>query len=120
VLLLEAAVTGRLDQIQAEWDRRTALAVVMAAAGYPEAPRKGDTLTGLPKNSDDVHVFHAGTVQQGGQLVVSGGRVLAVTALGDSVRMAQARAYEVAAQIHFDGSQMRRDIGYRALERRSR
>ncbi len=120
VLLLEAAVTGRLDQIQAEWDRRTALAVVMAAAGYPDAPRKGDTLTGLPKNSDDVHVFHAGTVQQNGQLVVSGGRVLAVTALGDSVRMAQARAYEVAAQIHFDGSQMRRDIGYRALERRSR
>ena len=120
VLLLEAAVTGKLDQIEAEWDRRAALAVVMAAAGYPDAPRKGDTLTGLPKNSDDVHVFHAGTMQQDGQIVVSGGRVLAVTALGDSVRMAQTRAYEVAAQIHFDGCQMRRDIGYRALDRRSR
>jgi len=120
VLLLEAAVSGKLDQIEVEWDRRTALAVVMAAAGYPDAPRKGDTLTGLPKNSDDAHVFHAGTVQQDGQIIVSGGRVLAVTALGDSVRMAQARAYEVAAQIHFDGCQMRRDIGYRALDRRSR
>jgi phosphoribosylamine--glycine ligase len=120
VLLLEAAVSGKLDQIEVEWDRRTALAVVMAAAGYPDAPRTGDTLTGLPENSDDTHVFHAGTVQQDGQLVVSGGRVLAVTALGDSVRMAQARAYEVAAPIHFDGCQMRRDIGWRALDRRSR
>ena len=120
VLLLEAAVAGELDQVEAGWDRRTALAVVLAAADYPDAPRKGDIITGLPKNSDDAHVFHAGTVRKNGEITVSGGRVLAVTALGDSVRMAQARAYEVAAQIHFNGCQMRRDIGYRALDRRGR
>ena len=128
VLLLEAAVSGRLDQLEAEWDRRTALAVVMAAAGYPDAPRKGDAISGLPRKGDtimgvaknecDVQVFHAGTQFEGGELVVSGGRVLAVTALGDSVRIAQTRAYEIADQIRFDGSQMRRDIGFRALERR--
>jgi phosphoribosylamine--glycine ligase len=128
LMLLEAGVSGRLDQVEAEWDRRPALAVVMAAAGYPEAPRKGDVIHGLPhkgdtilgasKTDDDVQVFHAGTQFEDGQLVVSGGRVLAVTALGDSVRMAQTRAYEVADQIHFNGSQMRRDIGFRALERR--
>jgi phosphoribosylamine--glycine ligase len=128
VMLLEAAVSGRLDQLEAEWDRRTALAVVMAAAGYPDAPckgavisglpRKGDTIMGVAKAEDDVQVFHAGTQLEGDKLVVSGGRVLAVTALGDSVRIAQTRAYEIADQIRFDGSQMRRDIGFRALERR--
>ncbi len=127
MMLLEAGVSGRLDQVEAEWDRRTALAVVMAAAGYPDAPRKGDAIHGLPrkgdtlrgaKADDDVQIFHAGTQFEGGQLVVSGGRVLAVTALGDSVRMAQKRAYEIADQIHFSGHQMRRDIGFRALERR--
>ncbi len=128
MMLLEAGVSGRLDQVEAEWDRRTALAVVMAAAGYPDAPRKGDaihglphkgdTLLGVPKLSEEVQVFHAGTQLEGSELIVSGGRVLAVTALGDSVRMAQTRAYEVADQIRFNGSQMRRDIGFRALERR--
>ena len=118
LMLLEAAVSGRLDQIEAKWDRRTALGVVMAAAGYPDAPRKGDTIDALPANTEDVHIFHAGTALKSGQLVVSGGRVLAVTALGDSLRIAQARAYEVAGQVHFAGSQMRRDIGFRGLERR--
>ncbi len=118
VMLLEAAVSGRLDQLEAKWDRRTALAVVMAAAGYPDAPRKGDVINSLPANTEDVQIFHAGTQLQNGQLVVNGGRVLAVTALGDSVRMAQARAYEIADQVHFGGSQMRRDIGFRGLERR--
>ena len=118
LMLLEAAVSGRLDQIEAKWDRRTALGVVMAAAGYPDAPRKGDTIDALPANTEDVHIFHAGTALKNGQLVVSGGRVLAVAALGDSLRIAQARAYEVAGQVHFAGSQMRRDIGFRGLERR--
>ena len=118
LMLLEAAISGRLDQIEAKWDRRTALAVVMAAAGYPDAPRKGDVIEPLPANADDVQIFHAGTTLDRDTLKVSGGRVLAVTALGDSLRIAQARAYEVAAQVHFSGSQMRRDIGFRGLERR--
>ena len=116
--LLEAAVDGRLDQIEAKWDRRTALGVVMAAAGYPDAPRKGDVIETLPANSEDVQIFHAGTTLDHDTLRVSGGRVLAVTALGDSLRIAQARAYEVADQVRFAGSQMRRDIGFRGLERR--
>jgi phosphoribosylamine--glycine ligase len=120
VTLLDAAVHGRLDQVEAEWDRRTALAVVLAAAGYPEAPQKGAVLSSLPKATEDLHVFHAGTTAKDGRTVVSGGRVLAVTALGDSVRMAQKRAYEAVAEIHFDGMQYRRDIGWRALDRNSK
>jgi phosphoribosylamine--glycine ligase len=118
VTLVDAAVNGRLDQIEAEWDRRTALAVVLAAEGYPDAPRKGAAIGPLPAAADDLHVFHAGTAAQDGRTVVTGGRVLAVTALGDSVRMAQKRAYEAVAQIHFDGMQYRRDIGWRALDRK--
>jgi phosphoribosylamine--glycine ligase len=118
VTLVEAAVNGKLDQVEAEWDRRTALAVVLAAAGYPDAPRKGDIIDALPSAADDLHVFHAGTSIQDGRIIVSGGRVLAVTALGDSVRMAQRRAYEAVAAIHFDGMQYRRDIGWRALDRK--
>ncbi len=120
VTLLDAAVHGRLDQVEAEWDRRTALAVVLAAAGYPDAPQKGAVLSSLPQAAEDLHVFHAGTTAQDGRTVVSGGRVLAVTALGDSVRMAQKRAYEAVAQIHFDGMQYRRDIGWRALDRNNK
>jgi phosphoribosylamine---glycine ligase len=120
VTLLDAAVHGRLDEVEAEWDRRTALAVVLAAAGYPEVPQKGAVLSSLPKATEDLHVFHAGTTAKDGRTVVSGGRVLAVTALGDSVRMAQKRAYEAVAQIHFDGMQYRRDIGWRALDRNSK
>jgi phosphoribosylamine--glycine ligase len=117
-VLMEHAIAGTLDQIEAEWDRRTALGVVMAAANYPETPRKGDVITGLPKPQEDAHVFHAGTTTQDGKVVTSGGRVLCVTALGDMVKRAQQRAYEVAEGIHFDGSQMRRDIGYRAIGRK--
>lgn len=115
--LLEHATSGSLDRVEAEWDRRTALGVVLAAAGYPDAPRKGDVITGLPPAGEDYMVFHAGTALRDGQVVTSGGRVLCVTALGDTVRMAQRRAYEIASQIHFDGMQMRHDIGYRALRR---
>jgi phosphoribosylamine--glycine ligase len=117
--LVEHAVDGKLDQIEAEWDRRTALAVVLAAADYPESPRKGDVIEGLPKNEQDLHVFHAGTQLADGKLVTSGGRVLAVTALGDSVKMAQKRAYEAVSQIRFAGMQYRKDIGYRALNRKA-
>jgi phosphoribosylamine--glycine ligase len=116
--LFEHGVAGTLDRAQAEWDRRVALGVVMAAAGYPENPRKGDAITGLPHAEQDAHVFHAGTALQGDAVVTSGGRVLCVTALGDTVRVAQRRAYEVADQIRFDGCQMRRDIGHRAIEAR--
>ncbi len=118
VTLFEAAIDGRLDEVEAEWDRRTALAVVLAAAGYPDAPQKGAVIGPLPAAADDLHVFHAGTGVADGRTVVSGGRVLAVTALGDSVRMAQKRAYDAVAAIHFDGMQYRRDIGWRALERK--
>ncbi len=107
---------GRLDQIELQWDRRTALGVVLAAHGYPAAPRKGDLITGFPAEAEDACVFHAGTTLQGGQLQTSGGRVLCVTALADSVRAAQQRAYELASAIHFDGMQYRTDIGYRAIK----
>jgi phosphoribosylamine---glycine ligase len=114
--IVEHAVNGSLDGIQAEWDRRVALGVVIAAAGYPDNPRKGDEITGLARtDGDDVHVFHAGTVLEEGKVRVNGGRVLCVTALGDTVRVAQRRAYEAAEAIRFEGSQMRRDIGFRAI-----
>jgi phosphoribosylamine--glycine ligase len=118
--LVEAAIEGRLDQVDAEWDRRFALGVVLAAAGYPESPRKGDAIAGLDIKGDDFHVFHAGTAIQGDQVVSAGGRVLCVTALGDTVKIAQKRAYEVAEQIDFAGRQMRRDIGHRAIDRKKR
>jgi phosphoribosylamine--glycine ligase len=113
--LVEHAVEGSLHAIDAVWDRRVALGAVMAAAGYPENPRHGDEIIGLPRNGEDFHVFHAGTSLQDGKVVTSGGRVLCVTALGDTVRVAQRRAYEIAEGIHFAGSQMRRDIGFRAI-----
>ena len=113
--LVEHAVNGQLDKVEAQWDRRVALGVVMAAGGYPEDPRKGDEITGIQRTDDDVHVFHAGTCMQDGKVLTNGGRVLCVTALGDTVRVAQRRAYEVADQIQFAGRQMRRDIGFRAI-----
>ena len=117
-LLLEAAVEGRLDQIEAEWDRRYALGVVLAAAGYPESPRKGDAITGLGQRGEDFHIFHAGTAIADDQVVTAGGRVLCVTALGDTIKVAQSRAYEVAEGVEFAGRQMRRDIGWRAISRK--
>ena len=119
--LVEHAVSGTLDRAEVQWDRRVALGVVLAAAGYPGMPRKGDALGALPADEDDVHVFHAGTADVDGRTVTSGGRVLCVTALGDTVRIAQRRAYDIADRIRFSGCQMRRDIGHRAIEaRRSR
>ncbi|MBV8465649.1 MAG: phosphoribosylamine--glycine ligase [Burkholderiales bacterium] len=119
VTLAEHAANGTLDQVEAEWDRRVALGVVLAAHGYPDSPRKGDIITGLPKeHAEDVLVFHAGTAQQGDHVVTNGGRVLCVTALGDSVKMAQKRAYDAIEQITFDGMQFRGDIGFRAIAKR--
>ena len=116
--IVEHAIDGTLNQVEAEWDRRTALGVVMAAANYPDTPRKGDPISGLPKKLEDAHVFHAGTATHDGKVVTNGGRVLCVTALGDMVKMAQKRAYEIADGIHFDGCQMRRDIGWRAITKK--
>ncbi|MET0335179.1 MAG: phosphoribosylamine--glycine ligase [Rhizobacter sp.] len=115
--VLMAGTESTLDQVELQWDRRVALGVVMAAAGYPLDPRKGDAITGLPAEEPDAVVFHAGTTLQGKVPVTSGGRVLCVTALGDSVKQAQTRAYEALEGIRFDGAQFRRDIGYRAIKR---
>jgi len=116
--LVEHAIAGTLDRAKAEWDRRSALGVVLAAHGYPDEPRKGDKIEGLPKPSDDCRVFHAGTRKEGNAIVTNGGRVLCVTALGDSVKMARTRAYEAVDQIRFAGMQYRKDIGNRALKRK--
>jgi phosphoribosylamine--glycine ligase len=108
--------TGALGRMELEWDRRWALGVVMAAAGYPLNPRKGDAIAGLPQDQQDAMVFHAGTLFRGEELVTSGGRVLCVTVLGDTIKQAQQRAYELAKGVHFDGMQYRQDIGHRALK----
>jgi phosphoribosylamine--glycine ligase len=113
--LLEHALAGTLDRVEAEWDRRIALGVVLAAHGYPDAPRKGDAIHGLPAPQEDCHVFHAGTALNGKDVVTAGGRVLTVTALGGNLSAAQRRAYEIAEKIRFEGMQYRRDIGHRAL-----
>ncbi|PUE61168.1 phosphoribosylamine--glycine ligase [Limnohabitans sp. Rim8] len=119
-VLLAATATNaeaRFDDFELEWDRRTAIGVVLAAHGYPMNPRKGDAITGLPQDTDDVVVFHAGTQMQDGQVVTSGGRVLCVTALGGTLKLAQQQAYDTIKGIHFDGVQYRTDIGYRAIAR---
>jgi phosphoribosylamine--glycine ligase len=113
--ILEHAVDGTLDKVEADWDRRVALGVVYAAANYPGAPRTGDLISGVPANTEDAHVFHAAAALKGGKLITGGGRVLCVTALGDSVKMAQRRAYQYAEPIRFDGMQFRRDIGHRGV-----
>ena len=114
--VLMAATSGKLDEVELKWDRRVALGVVLAAGGYPLSPKKGDLISGLPKPTDEVVVFHAGTVAEGDQVKTAGGRVLCVTALADSVRQAQTKAYDAARGIHFDGMQYRRDIGHRAVK----
>jgi phosphoribosylamine--glycine ligase len=114
--VLLAATSEGLEQLEMEWDRRVALGVVMAAAGYPMNPRKGDVITGLPKDQDEAMVFHAGTIEKDAQILTSGGRVLCVTVLADSVKQAQQKAYQTVSPISFDGMQMRQDIGYRAIK----
>jgi phosphoribosylamine--glycine ligase len=120
--VFELAIDGRLDEAEITWDRRTALGVVLAAPGYPNAPRTGDPIRGLPAGGNaadaDCLVFHAGTRAQGNNTTTAGGRVLCVTALGDSVKIAQSIAYQAIESISFDGMQFRRDIGHRALARK--
>ncbi|MEN9435794.1 MAG: hypothetical protein RIR09_449 [Pseudomonadota bacterium] len=115
-VLWAAAEPGGLEQVELEWDRRTAMGVVLAAHGYPLSPRKGDTINGLPTDSENVMVFHAGTAIQDGAVQTTGGRVLCVTALAENVRAARQVAYEAIAQIQFDGMQFRKDIGHRAVK----
>jgi len=114
--LAEHAVNGTLNMAEAEWDRRTALGVVMAAKNYPDAPKLGDEITNMPKDLQDAYVFHAGTTLKENKVTTSGGRVLCVTTLGETVKFAQQRAYQIANEIKFDGSQYRTDIGYRAIK----
>jgi phosphoribosylamine--glycine ligase len=115
--LVERGLDGKLNGANPEWDRRTALGVVLAAHGYPQEPRKADRIEGLPKADADCKVFHSGTRLEGKTPVTNGGRVLCVTALGDSVKMARTRAYEAVDRIRFDGMQFRKDIGHRVLKR---
>jgi phosphoribosylamine--glycine ligase len=119
--LLEHSVNGTLDQIEAEWDRRIALGVVLAAADYPGTPRTGDVIQGIPTHNDlaeDARLFHAGTAEKEGQIVTAGGRVLCVTVLGDNMRAVQKRAYDLVGTISFNGMQYRHDIGDRAINRK--
>ena len=113
---LDHAVDGTLNEVELDWDRRTALGVVLAAHHYPDTPRNGDVITGIPADTEDQLTFHAGTKLQDGKLITSGGRVLCVVGLSDTVRGAQQKAYEAIAKIHFDGMQYRKDIGYRAVK----
>ncbi len=117
VALCNLALDGRLHQGSAQWDPRAALGVVMAAGGYPGQYRKGDVISGLPCDQSDLKVFHAGTREMDGQIVTNGGRVLCVTALGDTLEEAQRRAYRAVEQIHWKGVFYRTDIGYRAVNR---
>ena len=116
---VEHAIDGTLDQIDAEWDRRAALGVVIAAAGYPESPANGEEISGLPKATASARVFHAGTADKDGKVVTNGGRVLCATALGDTVKIAQQRAYQMLEPIQFKGMQYRKDIGHRAIGRKA-
>jgi phosphoribosylamine--glycine ligase len=118
--LIESALNGKLDRVEVDWDRRAALGVVLAASGYPDVPKKGDVVTGLPSPAEDFRVFHSGTALKDGTIVTSSGRVLCVTALGDTIRMAQRRAYDAGKGIRFDGMQYRRDIGHRAIAAKRR
>ena len=117
------ATDGTLNQVEMQWDRRSALGIVLAAAGYPLQARRGDAITGLPAEAPETAetpetmVFHAGTALIDKKLVVSGGRVLCATALGDPVKAAQSSAYRLAEAVHFEGAQFRRDIGHRAIKR---
>jgi phosphoribosylamine--glycine ligase len=113
---LDHAVDGRLNEVELEWDRRTALGVVLAAHNYPDTPRNGDVIAGIPADTDDQITFHAGTKLQDGKVVTSGGRVLCVVGLADTVKGAQQKSYDAISKIQFDGMQYRKDIGYRAIK----
>ncbi|NOL50152.1 phosphoribosylamine--glycine ligase [Pelistega europaea] len=115
--VIEKAIAGKLDQAHIDWDPRTTLGVVMAAENYPASPRTGDVITGIPAATADCVTFHAGTKLDGDTLRTSGGRVLCVTAIGDTVELARKTAYDTVAQIHFDGAQYRKDIAWRALKK---
>ncbi len=113
---LDKAIDGKLNEVELTWDRRIALGVVLAAANYPENPKTGDAITGIPAETNDQMTFHAGTKIHDGKLCTSGGRVLCVVGLADTVKGAQQKAYSAIDQIHFDGMQYRSDIGFRALK----
>jgi phosphoribosylamine--glycine ligase len=113
---LDHAVDGKLNEVDLEWDSRTALGVVLAAHHYPDTPRNGDVISGVPLDTEDQITFHAGTQLQGGELLTSGGRVMCVVGLSDTVQGAQKKAYEAIEKIKFDGMQYRKDIGYRAIK----
>lgn len=113
---LDKAIDGKLDEVELKWDRRIALGVVLAAHHYPDTPRTGDPINGIPNPSDDQIVFHAGTKLHDDRLLTSGGRVLCVVGLADTVKAAQQKAYSAIEQIHFDGMQYRKDIGFRAIK----
>jgi phosphoribosylamine--glycine ligase len=115
--LLQHAIDGTLDQIEAEWDPRAALGVVLAAADYPSTPRTGDVITGIPLEDDHHVVFHAASAYKDGNLVTNGGRVLCVVGLDRNIKGAQTRAYDAVQLIHFDGMQYRQDIGHHALKK---
>ena len=114
--LVQAALDRRLDKVQAEWNPQTAVGVVLAAAGYPDSPRKGDAVEGMEAANKIGKVFHAGTAVSDGHTVTNGGRVLCVVGLGDDVKQAKARAYEAVAEIHFEGMQYRKDIADKAIK----
>jgi len=113
---LDKAIDGQLDEVEFKWDRRIALGVVLAAHQYPDTPRSGDRISGIPAPTNDQIVFHAGTKLHDGNLLTSGGRVLCVVGLADTVKAAQQKAYSAVEQIHFDGMQYRKDIGFRAIK----
>ena len=113
---LDKAIDGKLDEVELKWDRRIALGVVLAAHQYPDTPRSGDRISGIPAPTNDQIVFHAGTKLHDGNLLTSGGRVLCVVGLADTVKAAQQKAYSAVEQIHFDGMQYRKDIGFRAIK----
>ncbi len=114
--VVEHAVNGTLDTVELDWDRRTALGVVLAAAGYPDNPRKGDVIRGIPAETPECVTFHAGTSEVDGQLQSAGGRVLCVVGLGDNVKMAQKQVYDAIEKIQLEGVQYRRDIGWRGVK----
>ncbi|AFZ83520.1 phosphoribosylamine--glycine ligase [Candidatus Kinetoplastibacterium blastocrithidii TCC012E] len=114
--VLEHAINGTLDKAEIKWNEKVALGVVLAAYNYPEKPRIGDEITQLPTEKEDIMIFHAGTISSNETLKTNGGRVMCVTALGDSVKKAREKAYNTISKINFEGMQYRKDIGWRAIK----